>query len=84
MNITKTIKRSLMKRAIKRALKRQVLSPLPLIGIGAIAVLAIGAIRKKGALRGSADAALDLIPVVGVAKNVVEIFTGDLIPGKKA
>jgi uncharacterized membrane protein YjjP (DUF1212 family) len=53
-----------------------------LIGAGVIAALALGTIRRKGALRGSADVALDLIPGVGLTKSVVEAFTGDLIPDK--
>lgn len=51
-------------------------------------VIAIGlagqAIRKKGWVNGSIDAGLDAIPIVGTAKTVVEIFTGDLIPDKDA
>jgi len=29
------------------------------------------------------DVGLDILPVVGTAKAVLEIFTGDLIPDKK-
>jgi hypothetical protein len=39
--------------------------------------------RKKGVLRGALHVGLDILPVVGTAKAVVEIFTGDLIPDKK-
>ena len=39
-------------------------------------------IRKKGLLPGVAHVGLDLIPLVGTTKNVIEIFTGDLIPDK--
>jgi len=93
MNIKRKIKQSLLKQALKRkslrnALARKMvkraLKPIPLIGAGVIAALAIGTIRRKGALKGSADVALDLIPGVGLTKNVVEIFTGDLIPDKNA
>ena len=93
MNIKSKIKRSVLKQALKRKsvrnmvarkmLKRAV-KPIPLIGAGVIAALAFGTIRRKGALKGSADVALDLIPGVGLTKSVVEIFTGDLIPDKKA
>ena len=31
---------------------------------------------------GAVHVGLDVTPVVGTAKNVVEIFTGDLIPDK--
>jgi hypothetical protein len=93
MNIKRMIKRSLMKQALKhstvrkaiaRKLLKRAVKPLPLIGAGVIAALAISTIRRKGAVKGSADLALDLIPGVGLAKNAVEIFTGDLIPDKKA
>jgi hypothetical protein len=40
------------------------------------------ALRRKGALRGAAHIGLDIIPVVGTAKAVVELFTGDLIPDR--
>ena len=93
MNIKRKIKLSLLKQALKRKSLRHVLArkllkravkPIPLIGAGVVAALAIGTIRRKGALKGSADVALDLIPGVGLTKSVVEIFTGDIIPDKKA
>jgi hypothetical protein len=39
-------------------------------------------IRKKGLILGVVHVGLDVTPVVGTAKNVLEIFTGDLIPDK--
>ncbi|HEU4477598.1 MAG TPA: hypothetical protein VFR80_03710 [Pyrinomonadaceae bacterium] len=39
-------------------------------------------IKKKGLIPGAVHVALDVTPVVGTAKNVVEIFTGDWIPDK--
>jgi hypothetical protein len=39
-------------------------------------------IKKKGMLPGAVHVGLDVTPVVGTAKNVLEIFTGDLIPDK--
>lgn len=93
MNIKRTIKHSLLRQALKRKslrkamarnLLKRAVKPIPLIGAGVVAALAIGTIRRKGALKGSADVALDLIPGVGLTKCVVEIFTGDLIPDKKA
>ena len=82
--VPKSIKKALIKRAIKRTLVRRVLRPIPIIGTGAVLALAVGTIRRKGAVKGSADVALDLIPVVGIAKSVVEAFTGDFIPDKKS
>jgi hypothetical protein len=84
MSLSKSIKRALIKRAIKRTLVRRVLRPLPIIGTGAVLALALGTIRRKGKLRGSADVALDLIPVVGITKSLIEAFTGDFIPDKKS
>ncbi|MDQ2855707.1 MAG: hypothetical protein M3R68_05220 [Acidobacteriota bacterium] len=63
---------------IKRAIKL-----IPVAG----SVFAIGLagyeIKKKGLILGVVHVGLDVIPVVGATKNVVEIFTGDLIPDKK-
>jgi hypothetical protein len=63
---------------VKRAMKL-----VPIAG----SVFAIGLagyeIKKKGLIPGMVHVGLDVIPVVGATKNVVEIFTGDLIPDKK-
>lgn len=92
MSIKKAIKKSLIKsalkqkgvrRAITRGLIRRALRPIPVIGTGAVLLLAAGTLRRKGAVKGSADVALDLIPLVGTTKTVVEVFTGDLIPDKE-
>lgn len=40
-------------------------------------------IKKKGLIPGAVHVGLDVTPVVGTAKNVLEIFTGDLIPDKR-
>jgi hypothetical protein len=40
-------------------------------------------IKKKGVLKGVINSGLDAIPVVGLAKNGIEILTGDLLPDKK-
>jgi hypothetical protein len=39
-------------------------------------------IKKKGLLPGAIHVGLDVTPVVGTAKNVIEIVTGDWIPDK--
>lgn len=41
-------------------------------------------IKKKGVVKGVINSGLDAIPVVGLAKNAVELFTGDFIPDKTA
>lgn len=39
-------------------------------------------IRKKGVVRGVINSGLDAIPVIGLAKNAVELVTGDFIPDR--
>jgi hypothetical protein len=62
---------------------RRIIKPIPIIG----SVLAFGLagyeIKKKGLIPGAVHVGLDVTPVIGTAKGVVEIFTGDLIPDKK-
>jgi hypothetical protein len=48
-----------------------------------IAVSLVGFdIKNKGVIRGVINSSLDAIPVLGFAKNAVELFTGDFIPDK--
>ena len=76
-----TLKRRML-RAGGGSLVKRIIKPLPVVG----AVFAVGLagyeIKKKGLLRGVIHVGLDVTPVVGTAKNVVEIFTGDLIPDR--
>ncbi|MBV9926597.1 MAG: hypothetical protein JOZ96_16375, partial [Acidobacteria bacterium] len=65
-------------------LARRLLRPIPLVGTAVVLGTAGYALRRKGAVRGAAHVGLDLIPAVGTAKALVELFTGDLIPDKKA
>jgi hypothetical protein len=64
------------------AVVKKLLKAIPIIG----PVFAVGfaghEIKKKGLAPGAVHVGLDVIPVVGTAKNVVEIFTGDWIPDK--
>jgi hypothetical protein len=61
---------------------KKVVKAIPYVG-AIVSVVFIGhAIKKKGLLRGAAHVALDVTPVVGTAKNVIEIVTGDWIPDK--
>jgi hypothetical protein len=62
---------------------KRVIKPIPVVGSAFALFLAGYEIRKKGLLPGSIHVGLDIIPVVGTAKNVLEIFTGDLIPDKR-
>ena len=50
-----------------------------------IAVALVGDdIRKKGLVRGVVNSGIDAVPFVGLAKNAVELVTGDFIPDKTA
>jgi len=61
---------------------KKVLKAVPFIGTVFIIGFAGYEIKKKGLLKGAVHVGLDATPVVGTAKNVVEIFTGDWIPDK--
>ena len=57
---------------------------VPIVGT-AVAIGLVGyEVRKKGLLKGVANAALDATPVLGATKNVIEVFTGDWLPDKAA
>ena len=61
---------------------KRLIKPIPIVGSLFAVGLAGYEIRKKGLIPGAVHVGLDVTPVVGTAKNVVEIFTGDLIPDK--
>jgi hypothetical protein len=77
---------STMKRRIIRAggwsLAKRLIKPIPIVGTVFAVGLAGYEIKKKGLLPGAVHVGLDVTPIVGTAKNVLEIFTGDLIPDK--
>ena len=55
---------------------------IPIIGT-AVAISLVGyEIRKKGLIKGLVNTALDATPFVGVAKNAIELVTGDWLPDK--
>lgn len=56
---------------------------LPFGGTAVVVVLVGSDIRRKGVVRGLINSGLDAIPIVGLAKNGIELFRGDLIPDKK-
>ncbi|HXM36237.1 MAG TPA: hypothetical protein VN920_13680 [Pyrinomonadaceae bacterium] len=84
LNLMATTLKRRMLRAGGWGLVKRIIKPIPVVG----AVLAVGLagfeIKKKGLVRGVIHVGLDITPVVGTAKNVVEIFTGDLIPDKRS
>lgn len=63
---------------------RRVAKSVPYVGT----VMTIGLIgydiRRKGVVGGVLNSGLDAIPFVGLAKNAVEFFTGDIFPDKPA
>ena len=61
---------------------KHLLKMIPIIGPVFSVGFAGNDIRKKGLVPGAVHVALDVTPVVGTAKNVVELFTGDWIPDK--
>jgi hypothetical protein len=75
-----------LKRRIFRAggwgVAKRLIKPIPIVGSLFAVGLAGYEIKRKGLIPGAVHVGLDVTPVVGTAKNVVEIFTGDLIPDK--
>lgn len=76
-----------VKRRIIRAggwgVAKRLIKPIPIVGSVFALGLAAFEINKKGLLPGAIHVGLDVTPVVGTAKNVIEIFTGDWIPDKR-
>ena len=62
---------------------KRLIKPIPVVGTVMVIGLAGHEIRKKGWLRGAVHVGLDATPVVGTAKGLLELFTGDLIPDKE-
>lgn len=61
---------------------KRLIKPIPIIGTVFALGLAGYEIKRKGLLPGTVHVGLDVIPVVGTAKGIIELFTGDLIPDK--
>jgi hypothetical protein len=62
---------------------KRLIKPIPVVGSLMAASLAGYEIKKKGLLRGAVHVGLDVTPVIGTAKSLIELFTGDLIPDRK-
>ena len=77
---------STLKRRIFRAggwgVAKRLIKPIPIVGTVFAVGLAGYEIKKKGLLPGVVHVGLDVTPVLGTAKGVLELFTGDLIPDK--
>jgi hypothetical protein len=82
MNDRRRIKRKLLHAGGWQVAKRAARA-IPFGGT-AVAILLVGNdIKKKGVVKGVLNSSVDAIPVLGLAKNAVELFTGDFIPDKK-
>lgn len=75
--MTKTVKGRVGWAVVKKLLKA-----IPIIGPVFTVGFAGHDIKKKGIVPGALHLGLDVTPVVGTAKNVIEIVTGDWIPDK--
>ena len=62
---------------------KRLVKPIPVVGTAFAVGMAAHEIRKKGLMNGALHVGLDVTPVVGTVKAVVELFTGDLIPDKE-
>jgi hypothetical protein len=79
----KSIKRKLLHAGGWQVAKRLAKS-LPFGGTAVVVALVGTDIKNKGVMKGLVNSGIDAIPFVGLAKNAVELFTGDFIPDKKA
>ncbi|MCY7345193.1 MAG: hypothetical protein LH614_03150 [Pyrinomonadaceae bacterium] len=63
-------------------LAKRVAKSIPYVGT-AFAIGLVGYdIKRKGVVKGVLNSGLDAIPFIGLGKNAVEFFTGDLFPDK--
>jgi len=81
-----TAKPGLTRRAARSGgftLAKRLIKPIPVLGTVVTVGLAGFEIKRKGLRNGLIHVGLDLIPLVGTAKGVVEIFTGDWLPDRE-
>jgi len=62
---------------------KRVAKTIPFGGTAVVVALVGSDIRNKGVFGGLVNSGFDAIPFVGLAKNAVELVTGDFIPDKK-
>ena len=61
---------------------KRVAKSIPYLG-SAMAIGLVGYdIKRKGVVKGVLNSGLDAIPFVGLGKNAIEFFTGDLLADK--
>jgi hypothetical protein len=64
-------------------LSRRVGRSLPWVGAAIAAATVVSTIRRKGVISGTLDTGLNAIPLVGAAKNVIEVARGrDFFPDR--
>ena len=64
-------------------LSRRVSRSIPILGAAIAAAAVVATIRRKGVIGGTFDTALNAIPGIGAAKNVVEFARGkDFFPDR--
>jgi hypothetical protein len=64
-------------------LSRRVSRSIPILGAAIAAAAVVGTIRRKGVIGGTFDTALNALPGIGAAKNVVEFARGkDFFPDR--
>jgi hypothetical protein len=66
-------------------LSRRLSKSLPVVGAAIAAATVISTMRRKGVISGAFDTGLNAVPVVGAAKNVLELARGrDFFPDRPA
>lgn len=64
-------------------LSRRVSRSLPWIGAGIAILTVAGTMRRKGVISGALDTGLNSVPLVGAAKNIIEVVRGrDFFPDR--
>ena len=62
---------------------KRVAKTIPFGGTAVVIALVGSDIKKKGIVKGLVNSGIDAVPFLGLAKNAVELVTGDFIPDKK-
>ncbi|MGB7068477.1 MAG: hypothetical protein WBD22_03215 [Pyrinomonadaceae bacterium] len=79
---TRSLKRKLLQAGGWQLAKRGA-KMLPFGGTLVVIALVGNDVKNKGFVRGVVNSGLDSIPIVGLAKNAVELVLGDFLPDKK-
>lgn len=78
-------KRSLKRKAAEAGgwlVAKRIAKSIPYIGTAMSIGLVGYDIKRKGLVKGVINSGLDALPFVGLGKNAIEYFTGDLLPDK--